>query len=243
MATIYPVAGAKIYIGPAVTDVPDDADMIESLFTSVSFTEIKGWQTMGAIGDAAALITESIIGAGRDIKQKGTRNAGSMQNAFAIQPSDAGQIALIAAEASSSNYPFKLLFNDAPAVKTSTVTVTIAAPGVFSWTAHGMADGTPVQFSTTGALPTGITAGTTYYVVNAAANTFSVAATSGGSAITTSGTQSGVHTATTVPVGTTKYFYGLVTTAQEQGGGANTARLLQGTVEINSKIVNVTRIG
>ncbi|MEY9719761.1 hypothetical protein ABIA22_002251 [Sinorhizobium fredii] len=241
--TIYPVAGAKIYIGPAVTDVPDDVDMIESLFTSVSWTQIKGWQTMGAIGDAAALITESIIDAGRDIKTKGTRNAGSMQNSFTIQPSDAGQLALIAAEASSSNFPFKMLFNDAPAVKTSTVTVTIAAPGVFSWTAHGLANGTPIKFTTTGALPTGLTAGTTYYVTGATTDAFSVSATSGGSAITTTGTQSGVHTATTVPVGTVKYFYAVVMSAQEQGGGANTTRLLQSTAEINSKIVNVTRIG
>ncbi|MDW9644465.1 hypothetical protein HB772_11225 [Sinorhizobium meliloti] len=243
MAQLYPVAGAKIYIGPAVNNVPDDADINEALFSSVSFTEVKGWQTMGAIGDAAALITESVISSGRDLKAKGTRNAGSMQNNFIILPDDVGQIALIEAEATPYNYPFKLLFNDAPPAKTSTVTITVATPGVISWNAHGLAAGTPVKFSTTGALPTGLTAGTTYYVVSPSANDFQVAATPGGAAIATSGTQSGTHTATTAPTGTTKYFYGIVMTAQENGGGANTARLLQGNVEINSAVLTVAPAG
>ncbi|PDT55033.1 MULTISPECIES: hypothetical protein [Sinorhizobium] len=243
MPQLYPVAGAKIYIGPAVNSVPDDADVIESLFTSVSFTEVKGWQTMGAIGDAATLITEAVISSGRDLKAKGTRNAGSMQNNFIILPTDAGQIALIAAEKTDYNYPFKLAFDDAPPAKTTTVTMTIANPGVITWASHGLAAGTPVKFSTTGALPTGLVAGTTYYVVNPNANDFQVAATPGGAAINTTGTQSGTHTATTVPVGTIKYFYGIVMTAQENGGGANTARLLQGNVEINSPILTIAPIG
>lgn len=79
---------------------------------------------------------------------------------------------------------------------TSTATITIAAPAVVSWAAHGQADGTPVVFTTTGALPTGITAGTIYYVLNAAAGTFQLAMTPGGAPITTTGSQSGTHTAT-----------------------------------------------
>lgn len=243
MPQLYPVAGAKIHIGPAVNSVPDDPDVVASLFSSVSFTEIKGWQTMGAIGDAAALITESVISQGRDLKAKGTRNAGSMQNNFIILPTDTGQLALIAAEATDYNYPFKLLFDDAPPVVTATVTMTIAAPGVISWAGHTLSDGDGVKFTTTGALPTGIVAGTTYYVVNAGAGTFSVAATPGGSAITTTGTQSGTHTGTSVPVGTIKYFYGIVMTAQENGGGANTARLLSGNIEINSPVITVAPTG
>jgi hypothetical protein len=78
---------------------------------------------------------------------------------------------------------------------TSTVTMTIASPGVITWTANGLTNDSTVKFSTTGALPTGITAGTTYFVVNVAANTFQVSATQGGTAINTSGSQSGVHTA------------------------------------------------
>lgn len=79
-------------------------------------------------------------------------------------------------------------------VKSSTVTVTIAAPGVFTWTGHPLELYDPVRFSTTGALPTGITAGTVYYVQSVTTNTFTVSATAGGAAITTTGTQSGTHT-------------------------------------------------
>jgi hypothetical protein len=160
MAQLYPVAGAKIFIGPTVTTVPDDADIDAADFAAVVWTEIKGWQTMGSIGDNATLITESIISSARDIKAKGTRNAGSMQNNFIIMPTDPGQIALIAAENSPHNFPFKIEFDDAP--------------------------------------PTG-----------------------------------------TAPTPTIKYFYGIVMSSQEQGGGANTARLISGNVEINSAIVTV----
>lgn len=86
-----------------------------------------------------------------------------------------------------------LLNQDGSAVAAATVTITIASPGVVSFTAHGFVANQQVAFSTTGALPTGLTAGTTYFVRNPAANTFEVSATSGGASINTSGSQSGVH--------------------------------------------------
>jgi hypothetical protein len=79
----------------------------------------------------------------------------------------------------------------------SVVTITIASPGVVTWNGHGLAADTPITFSTTGALPTGISAGTTYYVKSPLTNSFNVAASPGGAAINTSGTQSGTHTCTT----------------------------------------------
>ena len=82
----------------------------------------------------------------------------------------------------------------------ATATMTIAAPAVVTWTAHGLLAGTTVIFTTTGALPTGVVSATTYYVISAglSANEFQFSATSGGAAITTSGSQSGTHTATGV---------------------------------------------
>lgn len=79
-------------------------------------------------------------------------------------------------------------------------TVTIASPGVFSDTAHGLGVGDKVVFQTTGALPTGLTAGTTYYIISAGltADAFEVSTTDGGSAVNTSGSQSGTHTYTRV---------------------------------------------
>lgn len=63
-----------------------------------------------------------------------------------------------------------------------------------TFTNHGLSDGNKVYFTTTGALPTGLTASTEYFIRDATANTFSLATTFGGAAITTSGTQSGTHT-------------------------------------------------
>jgi hypothetical protein len=88
-----------------------------------------------------------------------------------------------------------------------TVTMTIASPCVVTYTGHGMVNGAGVIFSTTGALPTGVVAGTLYYVINRATDTFQIAATQGGAAINSSGSQSGVHTGTispTMPSGFTK---------------------------------------
>lgn len=80
----------------------------------------------------------------------------------------------------------------------ATITVTIASPGVVTWANHNLSVGTPVIFTTTGALPTGITADTTYYAIPVNANTFQIATSFAnalaGTAVNTSGSQSGTHT-------------------------------------------------
>jgi hypothetical protein len=73
-------------------------------------------------------------------------------------------------------------------------TVTIASPAVVTVSSALISNGTPIRLATTGALPTGLTVGTQYYVVNASGTTFQLAATAGGTPINTSGSQSGAHT-------------------------------------------------
>jgi hypothetical protein len=73
-----------------------------------------------------------------------------------------------------------------------TVTLTIASPCVVTSTAT-LIEGTPITLNTTGALPTGLVPGVTYYVKYLSTSTFNLAATSGGAAINTSGSQSGVQ--------------------------------------------------
>jgi len=76
-----------------------------------------------------------------------------------------------------------------------TVTFSIASPCVMTLQSHNLSVGDTVIPYTTGALPTGLTAGTTYYVQSVpSSDTVTLSATSGGSAINTSGTQSGTHT-------------------------------------------------
>lgn len=75
--------------------------------------------------------------------------------------------------------------------QTAPITVSIASPAVVTHTAHGLAAGTAVMFKTSGDLPTGLTAGATYYVKSPTTDTYQLSATSGGSAINTSGAQFG----------------------------------------------------
>ena len=103
----------------------------------------------------------------------------------------------------------------------ATVTISIASPAVVTLNNNCLAENSPVYLTTTGALPTGLTAtpgdkwpaagawqtgvGTLYYVKTVLdANTFTLSATPGGGAINTSGTQSGTQTLIAgVPVATT----------------------------------------
>jgi len=80
-------------------------------------------------------------------------------------------------------------------------TITIASPGVVTLTAHGLEDGDAVYLRTTGALPTGLSANTIYYVTGSTTNTLKLSATRGGSAINTSGSQSGSHSLYSCPWG------------------------------------------
>lgn len=94
----------------------------------------------------------------------------------------------------------------------ATVTISIASPAVISWQNHRLPVGATIQFITDGDLPTGITANQTYYAISAGLtqNSFEISATSGGSAIDTSGTQDGNHTATRT---TPTYQVGIVSDA------------------------------
>jgi hypothetical protein len=84
-----------------------------------------------------------------------------------------------------------------PVSEVATFTVTVAAPGVITKSAHGFVADDPFVPTTTGDLPTGMTAGTKYFVKEVlTADTFSFSATAGGDAITTTGTQSGTHSLT-----------------------------------------------
>jgi len=89
-------------------------------------------------------------------------------------------------------------------------TVSIGNPALVTSAGHGLSVNDKIVFETTGALPTGLSVGTTYYIIAGGfgADAFSVALTQGGSAIVTSGSQSGTHTLSkqltiTIPTATT----------------------------------------
>ena len=128
-------------------------------------------------------------------------------------------------------------------------TITIASPAVI--TAQNVPiSGTAVSFTTTGALPTGITAGTTYYVLQLTSSTFNISATPYGAAINTSGSQSGTHTATFAAStsgfqnnGNAQYIYYFGVPAQASGSGYGTGGVGYGVGGFGTGSGSTTTLG
>ena len=75
--------------------------------------------------------------------------------------------------------------------KPNPVTIAMGAPAVLTYAGHGLVEGALIQLTTTGALPTGLTAYTKHYVTQPTTDTFKLIFNS--SVVGASGTQSGVH--------------------------------------------------
>lgn len=113
--------------------------------------------------------------------------------------------------AAISNQIFKLNNTDfswTPVSKVTALTsISNGSPAVFTLNSHGRSNGEKIVLSTTGTLPTPLTVGTPYFIINSATNTFNVSLTSGGPAINTTGAGSGTHSMT--------YVYTAVTTGDQ----------------------------
>lgn len=120
--------------------------------------------------------------------------------------------------------PLSTSFNLSPyyggSLTANTVTISVASPAVITNQAdNAPLAGTQVVFTTTGALPTGLTAGATYYVVNPSGTTYNVSANSSLTPlVNTTVPGYGVHTAT---FGTT--------TVATSSAGSGTQTIYMGT--------------
>lgn len=237
MTTLYPIAGSKIYIGNRVVG---KGTVTATDFDGASWTEIDGWANAGALGDTQNVGEQDLINQRRTRKFKTTLNGGTMENQFVPMANDPGQMKFREAIEDCVPYQFKIEWG-ADCVPENTVTISVAAPGVVSWTGHGFTAGQPIVFTTTDTLPTGLTTGTVYYVIAAGitSDAFSVAATPGGTGIETTGAGNGTHTASAPPAGMTDMFYGLALPGARQGGGATSAHLRTWGISVDSNIVEV----
>jgi len=104
---------------------------------------------------------------------------------------------LVFSGAPSGSFSYNNYLPDAGGANTcgNTFTATIASPVVITRNNHGFVAGDQVIFTTTGALPSGLTKSTRYYVLSTGltTNSFRVSTTSGGTAVNTGGSQSGTH--------------------------------------------------
>ncbi|MGP9804492.1 hypothetical protein [Paracoccus sp. NSM] len=110
--TIYATNGARIFIGGALS--AKSTDFVEADFTSQTWVEVGEAEGLGSAGDTSAEITFDGITSGRTRRLKGTRNAGTMELVFGNDPTDPGQIALVAAEKAKGDYAFRIVLTDAP---------------------------------------------------------------------------------------------------------------------------------
>lgn len=110
---IFTTAGSKFYIGGPL-EPNFGADLTVANFAGQVWTQVEPLEALGALGDTANAVTFATLSDGRLRKLKGVRDAGTMEIVAAIDYGNAGQIAMLAAEAEDYNYAFRLVFNDAP---------------------------------------------------------------------------------------------------------------------------------
>lgn len=102
-------SGTKFFIGPATSEATDTAAAFAAL---TSYVEVKKVESFGDFGDESAAVTFNEVGAGRISKAKGSKDAGTIALTVGYAPSDPGQIAMEAAQASNENFAFKVIFPD-----------------------------------------------------------------------------------------------------------------------------------
>jgi hypothetical protein len=110
---IVTASGTKVYIGAAV--VATAADSLAEFQAMTGWTEIGLIESLGEFGDQSADVTFAAIGDSRTRHAKGARDAGTMAITCAHDPTDVGQAALEAAEATNNNFAFKVVLPDGPA--------------------------------------------------------------------------------------------------------------------------------
>jgi len=112
MGDIQTTSGAVFSISSAA--VAATVDTLAEFEAVPSYIPIGLVEDLGELGDVATEVTGAAISDGRIRKAKGARNAGTMAVSALHDPLDAGQQAVMSAEATNDNYAFKLVLPDGP---------------------------------------------------------------------------------------------------------------------------------
>lgn len=120
--TVNTASGTRFFLGTtAPIEFPPDFDPTDPVqaaaviaqFEADSYIEVGEVEDLGEFGDEAELVPFASLQDGRVRKYKGTRDAGTMPVTTGHDPTDEGQTAMIAAEASPLDYNIKVELNNA----------------------------------------------------------------------------------------------------------------------------------
>jgi hypothetical protein len=109
MGDITTATGAKIYIGP---QTPSSTDTVAEFSALTPYVEVGLVESLGEFGDQSSAVNFAALNDGRQRKAKGIRDAGDLTLTCAHDTTDAGQQALIAAEATPLKYAMKIVLPD-----------------------------------------------------------------------------------------------------------------------------------
>ncbi len=104
MAAIFTATGTKLFVAPSAATEPANA----AAYAGLTWTEVGFIENIGDYGDQSSAVDFAVLGDGRVRKAKGARHAGALTVTCAHIADDVGQAALVAAEATYNNYPFKV---------------------------------------------------------------------------------------------------------------------------------------
>lgn len=114
---MYTVSGSKVFIGDALS--MGGEVLTPASFSAIAWVQISHVEAIGTVGDKIAVESTAQIdldepaGPARLRKFKSEIDPDAMQIVAALDASDAGQIAAVAAKASPSSYAFKIHLGDA----------------------------------------------------------------------------------------------------------------------------------
>lgn len=154
-----------------------------------------GVQGVTALSGGTAMMFEHVdfLGTSSSIGNIFTNQPNFVRDCRNYNPHGSTTVTVPSSGSASGSLHYDAMFYITTASVSYSFTATNASPCVFTASGSSYANGNPVQL-TGGSLPTGFTAGTTYYVVSASGTTFELSATSGGTAINSTSTGSGTVT-------------------------------------------------
>lgn len=182
--------------GIALAGAPDASTTAKGLVEAATLAELRARAATGSTG-AVLVPTCDIFNDLPTEAQKGYLDAiVGMISPYAGASAPTGFLLCDGAAYNIATYPaLALVARDYYGRNTGAAFTADAGTDVCTATSHGLTDGDMLFVANTGgALPTGLSANTPYYVRDATTNTFKLATSFGGSAIDITGAGTGTHT-------------------------------------------------